>query len=541
MPSASAAGTLTPGWTQSGTCEWNIDSDGTLTIRPLGNGESGTLENWEESPWRGDGPYGANEKIKKVAVDGSVKAVTMYHAFYGCTNLTDISGLVNLDVSEVENMGATFCYDSHIESFDSLKQWDVSRVENMGSLFYESHPNIEALSSWNTSNVVTMGSMFTGSRLASNDLKAIAGWDVSHVSNMSYMFQGNHEGFTNVDALSGWNTSSLEDMKGIFQGCTFLQNVDGLAKWNTSKVTGMREMFRFCSALENVDGMADWDVSSLEEIYVMFVGCESLTNLNGLSKWNTSSLKRALTVFEGLNIADVSPLANWDMSKVEEIGGMFSNCMSLSDITPLANWNLSSVKEPVVYPSLTSDYDGNLFRNCPISKFSFGDGWPVSTRLGIWTPTGGNYTGKWISKDAEVKGPFTTEELLGNWDYPTMKGVWIAQTTDDLKNEDDDTEDDDKPTLSTDGEDEDDADGNDGTKIKPGSGEPIAGATTVDRQNVATTSSGTKTTNVAGSSGTNLVKTGDASLVALLASIILATMTALIVDIVRRRVPRKRP
>ena len=36
-PSALSEGgaNLTPGWTQSGTCEWKIDGDGLLTVRPL--------------------------------------------------------------------------------------------------------------------------------------------------------------------------------------------------------------------------------------------------------------------------------------------------------------------------------------------------------------------------------------------------------------------------------------------------------------------------------------------------------------------------
>ena len=39
---------LTPGWTRSGTCEWKIDGDGLLTVRPLGGGgASGELADWE--------------------------------------------------------------------------------------------------------------------------------------------------------------------------------------------------------------------------------------------------------------------------------------------------------------------------------------------------------------------------------------------------------------------------------------------------------------------------------------------------------------
>ena len=32
-------------WTQSGSCEWSIDDEGCLTIRPQ-DGVSGTLNNW---------------------------------------------------------------------------------------------------------------------------------------------------------------------------------------------------------------------------------------------------------------------------------------------------------------------------------------------------------------------------------------------------------------------------------------------------------------------------------------------------------------
>ena len=37
---------LTPGWTQSDTCEWMIDDAGLLTVRPLGDGVSGELGDW---------------------------------------------------------------------------------------------------------------------------------------------------------------------------------------------------------------------------------------------------------------------------------------------------------------------------------------------------------------------------------------------------------------------------------------------------------------------------------------------------------------
>ena len=55
-------------WTASGTCEWGIDPDGCLWIRPV-NGVNGTLSNWGSShnPW-----YRNASTIKSVVVKSGV-------------------------------------------------------------------------------------------------------------------------------------------------------------------------------------------------------------------------------------------------------------------------------------------------------------------------------------------------------------------------------------------------------------------------------------------------------------------------------------
>lgn len=45
----------------------------------------------------------------------------------------------------------------------------------------------------------------------------------------------------------------------------------------------------------------------------------------------------------------------------------------------------------------------------------------------LWTPTGGKYTGRWVSADAVNKGPLTTAELMEGWDPATMSGTWVAE------------------------------------------------------------------------------------------------------------------
>lgn len=52
-------------------------------------------------------------------------------------------------------------------------------------------------------------------------------------------------------------------------------------------------------------------------------------------------------------LEDLSDLAQWDVSKVENMENMFSNCRDLYDASAISFWDVSNVK----------DMD-NIFRNC---------------------------------------------------------------------------------------------------------------------------------------------------------------------------------
>lgn len=93
-----AAADATPivDWTACGTCEWMIDSEGCLTIRPANGAESGELD--ATIPWGG-----YRDKVRAVEVEGKVKAQTLKYAFYQMGNLVR-ADLSNLDTSGVSSM-----------------------------------------------------------------------------------------------------------------------------------------------------------------------------------------------------------------------------------------------------------------------------------------------------------------------------------------------------------------------------------------------------------------------------------------------------
>ena len=131
-PSALSEGgaSLTPGWTQSGTCEWKIDGDGLLTVRPLGDGASGELADWGGvyAPWCSQGG-----SIKSAVIRSGVSARTCHGMFSDCSSLTSLD-LSPLDTSKVGDMGWMFYNCSSLTSLD-LSPLNTSAVQGMYSMF----------------------------------------------------------------------------------------------------------------------------------------------------------------------------------------------------------------------------------------------------------------------------------------------------------------------------------------------------------------------------------------------------------------------
>ncbi len=203
-------------WTASGTCEWGIDPDGCLWIRPT-NGASGTLANWGYSnpPW-----YSQQASVKSVVVKSGVSATTCYRMFNNMTNCTamDFSGF---DTSNVTNMASMFGGCSKLTSLDT--------------------------SSFDTSNVTNMSSMFGGcSKLTSLDTSS---FDTSKVTSMASMFNG-CSSLTSLD-LNNFDTGNVTYMNSMFNNCSSLTSLD-LSNFDTSNVTNMN-MFYLCSALNTIN------------------------------------------------------------------------------------------------------------------------------------------------------------------------------------------------------------------------------------------------------------------------------------------------
>ena len=229
-------------WTASGTCEWGIDPDGCLWIRPT-NGVNGTLANWTSNPpW-----YNSRASITSAVIKPGVSASTCFRFFYSMNRCTTIE-LSGLDTSNVTNMNTMFGSCSSLTSLD-LSGFDTSKVTNMGNMFSgcSSLTSLD-LSNFDTSKVTNMGGMFNNcSSLTSLD---VSGFDTSNVTgSLSSMFNG-CSSLTSLN-LSSFKTGNVTNMAFMFQNCSSLTSID-ISGFDTSRVTTFGSIFKNCTALSKI-------------------------------------------------------------------------------------------------------------------------------------------------------------------------------------------------------------------------------------------------------------------------------------------------
>ncbi len=304
--------------------------------------------------------------IKKAVFDSSFASArpkSCFAWFHNCKNLEEITGIENLNTSNVTNMQYMFYGCKSLTSLD-LSGFNTSNVTNMQYMFSgcESLTSLD-ISSFNTSNVTNMSYMFQYCYdLTSLDLSGfdthnvtnmlymfggcksltgldVSGFNTSNVSNMQHMFSG-CKSLTSLD-VSGFNTSNVTNMQFMFSGCESLTSLD-ISSFNTSNVMNMSYMFRYCSGLTSLD-LSGFDTHNVTNMLSMFDGCSALTSLD-VSGFNTSNVTNMESMFSGCKSLTSLDLSSFDTSSVTCMGNMFSVCSGLTSLD-LSGFNTSNVTD----------------------------------------------------------------------------------------------------------------------------------------------------------------------------------------------------
>ena len=240
--------------------------------------------------------------IKKVAFDDSFADVnprTCRYWFSGCSNLTEIKDIQNLNTSIVTDMAYMFDDCKNLKSLD--------------------------LSSFNTNNVSDMSRMFNNcSSLTTLDL---SNFNTNNVSNMSRMFY-NCSSLTTLN-LNSINTNNVSDMSSMFNYCSSLTTLN-LSNFNTAKVKDMQNMFWGCKALESLD-LSSFNTEKIETMCGMFNTCENLSLLD-ISSFNTKNVSDMSSMFGNCLKLTTLDLSNFNTEKVTTMDYMFNYCPILKTI-----------------------------------------------------------------------------------------------------------------------------------------------------------------------------------------------------------------
>ena len=187
----------------------------------------------------------------------------------------------------------------------------------------------------NTSNVTDMSYMFSG--CASVNALNVYNFNTSNVTDMSHMFSGCAS--INALNLNNFNTSNVTDMSDMFSGCTSPKTLN-VNNFNTSNVTDMSYMFDNCISMSKLD-LLNFNTVYVTNMECMFSRCKSISAID-LSSFNTSNVTNMMGMFYnfawlgGLKCLDVS---GFDVSKVTDMSYMFYNCDGLTTIYCDDSWN----------------------------------------------------------------------------------------------------------------------------------------------------------------------------------------------------------
>ena len=364
------------------------------------------------------------DDINKVVFDASfanARPTSCYYWFCGCSKLTDIEGIENLNTENVTNMNSMFDRCLALTSLD-LTNFSTAKVSDMSYMFMgcSALTTIFVSDKFVTDQVTDGREMF---HMCINLIGAIeydgskSDHTYANYENGYFSPEGGFHAYAEFDGTGtltfrrgvskpeeaydlneganapAWSDQSTNISKVVFDAsfanarptscykwfymCTSLTEIEGIENLNTEEVTNMGSMFSGCYDLTQLD-LSNFDTQNVENMSDMFVSCLDLKSLN-VSNFDTQKVKDMNDMFyhcPSLTSLDVS---NFDTQNVEDMSYMFSSCEGLTsldlsnfdtkEVTNMSKmfWNSSALKTIYVSDKFVTtkvSSGANMFQDC---------------------------------------------------------------------------------------------------------------------------------------------------------------------------------
>lgn len=359
------------------------------------NKREGTIHTFEETNEIGKWPWikveyiNGNPNIKNpyqtVVFDNSFwrySPTSCSEWFAGCSSLTEIIGLENLNTSDVEDMSNMFSGCEILTKID-LSHFDTRKVTNMSFMFEYCWELSELdLSSFNTKHVTNMLDMF----LCCGGLRTIkvsTGWSIENVTNGNDMFvrcdvlsgengtsynqTDNDISFAHVDGDGGpgYLTLSIDAYAVLSDDGTFTLYYDENKGANDFYCLGDNKCLTKAEDVTKVVFNESFDNYYPTNCDSWFYAMKNLTEIVGINEHlNTDNVTSMSYMFYNCSQLTELDLSHLVSNQVVDMSNMFAFCGALKTIN-ISGFNTSQV---------TNMYW--MFCNCiNLETIEIGEGW----------------------------------------------------------------------------------------------------------------------------------------------------------------------
>ena len=314
--------------------------------------------------------------VNKVVFNASfanARPTSCYYWFSGCSKLTDIEGIENLNTENVTNMNSMFDRCSALTSLD-LTNFNTAKVSDMSYMFMgcSALTTIFVSDKFVTDRVTDGRDMF---HMCINLIGAIeydgskSDHTYANYDNGYFSPEGGFHAYAEFNNATGmltfsrglskpagaydlnvgnntpeWSTQKEDINKVVFDasfanarptscykwfdGCANLTDIEGIENLNTEKVTNMGSMFSGCHVLNPLD-VSNFDTQNVEDMSCMFSNCEGLNSLD-LSKFDTQKVTNMNSMFWNSSaLTTIYVSDKFVTTKVSSGSEMFKDCTSL--------------------------------------------------------------------------------------------------------------------------------------------------------------------------------------------------------------------
>lgn len=306
--------------------------------------------------------------VKFDASFANARPTDMVSWFAGFAQLTSVTGLANVNTSEVTSLNRLFYGCSKLTTLD-LSGFQTSKVTNMGEMFSgcSALTTVKVATGWSTAAVTASSGMFQGC----TNIMGSAGttFDSSHIDRTyaridrgtsapgylsaeieayAYLTGGSlifyYDGLrlTRVGTTYVVKNSSSVDPGWVTDGKNAtVQHVYFDNSFTAASPTSMYKWFYGMTNLVDATGFSNLNTSAVTSMNYLFYGCSKLTTLS-LSHFDTSNTMSMYNMFNGCSGLKILDLSSFDMTKVSSTASMFEGCSALERIFVGEGWNIPS-------------------------------------------------------------------------------------------------------------------------------------------------------------------------------------------------------